>query len=330
MYISNPDQLTWKNYTVDHDLDLHPIYRDSVFTIYKIADKKISRKARPLILLSGNEREIYNTKTSDAKKSSMLALDEKTFSHYYQPYDKEIHQPYIAVFTYTHHPEYSVVNFAENLIYALEICEIKEYDIIAKSLGGLIALEMLNHDPSQINHAYILNAPIYGSTLAQRNILKKDLEIMKSILEKYGAEGLKNEMGRTRIDKLIVTLTLNNSKERYATTKDMAYGLRNLPDVNKFTYFSGNIFEQATTNYGNSSSSSYEWLQRKMMELSAEYIYHARGIQSDGIITFDSQKIFQNGIDFVNCPGIDHLKLSKQGYLTHAYQKVYERSVKSK
>ena len=286
-----------------------PIFHDGM-TLYKVEHSGIVEGSRNLILIGNKLSSSYFA--NGKGKPSVFGVRERDFGHANQPYETDLHQPYVALFSSVE----SYDSAADMLANGLKSSDLKDCDIIGKGFGGLVALRLIQMYPGLVHHAYLLNAPIYGSVLEDQTFLQRESDWMSYICYTYGVYQLQ-KFDRTVVDLWFVKLL-------YHVNKNPIKGVPAISHLDKFTYFSGNIFESTTFHYGNTCWSGYEKLQRMFMEWMADYIQRARGMESDGYNTFDRGHIQADGIHFVDFPGSAYSNVSTEGYLSKVYQKVLE------
>lgn len=185
------------------------------------------------------------------------------------------------------------LNFANNLILALEEAKIGDVDLVTESCGGLIAAVASNS--SIIHKVVAIHPSILGTPLANKDLLLEklnELELQQKLI--------------ARIVRIIVN-------DNYGFQKDNARGinnpeLRKLVDLSKLVVVGSSIDETDKNN-----------LAKSLRDL----IYKVSGKQNDGVVIFEPQDLKKEGINYiVEEQKLNHFDAGSKENIEKAYKLV--------
>ena len=213
----------------------------------------------------------------------------------YFEYDDELNTPYIFLYDY---PIYDnnkgiITNklFANALMIVLELLNLENVTIMGISNGGMIGT--LTSNSKRVSKVIALHAPIFGVPLLQRDkldLIKKEMHLPERFVY--------------NMSKLYINSNFGFMQEN----KDGLSNLQDICDLDKITFTNSNIVDELSNN--------------KLANYLAYMNYLLLGLRSDGIVTFDKEKVQKEGINFIEEKGISHFELGTPNYTTPYYEKL--------
>lgn len=267
--------------------NMQVVYEYPLFKLIRVSDND-KTNLKPLILINGQmEHHIQAIETAtNITKSGCYQ-----YSGYYL-YDDEIHTPYIFVYDY---PIYflnrkTVTNeaFAYGLINALKSLKLGDVDILGESNGGMIAI--LASTSELVDKVIALHSPIYGSPcleISEYEKMLKSLNLTEKIL--------------FRIIKLITDPQFGYM----ALNKKGFDNIAKISDLNKILITTSSLIKKSSNNM----------LANKLAYMHYNYLEK----ETDGIITFDLDRLNSDGINYELETGISHFSINSYKYTSKYY-----------
>ena len=259
------------------------------FKLIRVSEEDKSN-LKPLVLINGqmdHRLQAIETFTNITKPWCYQ------YSGYYQ-YDDEIHTPYIFLYDYPIHrvdrSKIDLSTFASGLIKSFEELNLSDIDIMGQSCGGMIAT--LTSKNERVDKVVAMHSPIYGSPLIQSEEYKKYLKYMATH------------------ERMIFDLIGIMVDERFGFMQDNSHGFRNIEeagDLSKIIFTTSNISDGSSKNM--------------LGNFIAETIYKYLGVYSDGVVTYDKERMDKDGINYIDESSISHFEMGNHDYNNKYYTK---------
>ncbi len=270
------------------------VYQHAFFKLIRVSEEG-KDKLDPIIFIEGQMGCFTQYLENRFSKNKDTCYQ---YQKYFE-YDDAINTPYIFLYNYPINSNHKdiITNdlFAKALMVALEILKLENVTIMGISNGGMIGT--LASNSKRVSKVIVLHAPIFGVPLLQRD----KLDLIKK--EMYLPERFIYDLSK---------LYINNNFGFMQENKNGFSNLQDICDLDKITFTNSDIVNNISKN--------------KLANYLAYMNYLLLGIRSDGIVTFDKEKVQKEGINFIEEEGISHFELGTPNY-TNAY---YEKLVRIK
>lgn len=262
--------------------NMHLVSENQNFKLIRLSEEGKSN-LKPLVFINGqmdHRIQAVETFTNITKPWCYQ------YSGYYQ-YDDNLHTPYIFLYDYPIHgidrSKIDLNAFASGLIKSFEELKLSDIDIMSQSCGGMIAT--LASKNERVDRVVAMHSPIYGSPLLQSEKYKKYLKNM------------------TLAEKTLFALIGILVDENFGFMQNNKYGFSNIEQVGDLSKI---IF--TTSNISNKSS------KNMLGNFIAEIIYKYLGVHSDGVVTYDKERMDSDGLTYVDENNISHFEMGNHNY----------------
>lgn len=273
--------------------NMEMVYNHSFYKLVRVAEEG-KKDLEPIIFICGqmgHKTQFVESKTGLHKNSCYQ------YQNFFE-YDDEVHTPYIFIYDYPIRlNNKSVISdevFAKSLENVLNILNLENVTIMGISNGGMIGT-LLSKSP-RVKEVLALHAPIFGVPLLQREKweeAKKDMFLPEKMIYLISKLMVNDDFGYMRL-----------MKNGFPNLEDVA-------DLDKVTFTGSNLIEVNSKN--------------KLANYLAYMNYLLLGLPSDGIISYDAEKIKSSGINFVKEEGVSHFELGTPKYTTPYYQRLIRK-----
>ena len=270
--------------------NMNVVWNHPYFKLIRVSDED-KTNLKPFIMINGQiEHHIQAIETA-TKLTYPWCYQ---YSGYYE-YDDSIHTPYIFLYDY---PIYGVDRksitieaFANGLVDALENLELENVDIMGESTGAMIGT--MASKSKRIDNVIALHAPIYGSVGLQS--------------ERYN-QFVKEMMLKEKAVVLALKILID---EQFGYMQTNKYGfdhIEQIADISKILFTTSNLLETKSKN--------------ALGNFLADIIYTYFGLASDGVITFDKERMDKEGLSYEVEHGVSHFDIGSTNYTAQYYKRL--------
>lgn len=253
------------------------VWNHPYFKLIRVSDEdKINLK--PFIMINGQMEHHIQAIETATKITYPWCYQ---YCSYYE-YDDTIHTPYIFLYDYKiygiNRKNITIEAFATGLEEALESLKLENVDIIGESTGAMIGAMVTQS--KRVDKVIALHAPIYGSVGLQSERYNQFIQDME-LKEKAVIFALK--------------LLIDEQFGYMQTNKNGFENIQKVVDVSKVLFTTSNILETKSKN--------------ALGNYLAELIYKYFELASDGMITFDKERMDKDGLTYEIEEGISHFDM---------------------
>lgn len=269
------------------------VYENSLFKLIRVCEEG-KENLDPIIFIEGQMGSFTQYLENKYNKNAETCYQ---YQKYFE-YDDETHTPYIFLYNYPirNIDKSTITNklFAKELVDALDALKLENVTIMGISNGGMIGTLASKSD--KVSKVLALHSPIFGTPILQRN----DLEILKRKM--------------IFLEKWVYYLSKIYINDNYGFMQENRDGFHHIQDISNLDkiIFTGSNIEGINCN-------------SELASFLAHMNYRLLGKYSDGIVTFDMDKVREEGINFVEENRVSHFELGTPNYTTPYYENLIRK-----